>query len=164
MSSARRYSVLTAILLVAAAINGCSTAPAQSTTYSFDPTFSFPDSKTYAWLEPKSISGANALVEANVRFLTDRDFQAKGLSLAADKPALHVWIGYNSGYYYGCYLDSQCSNAYDLNALTLNVARAEDNRVIWQGRVRGGIKTDAASGELNKAVEGMLASFPPKTK
>ncbi len=161
MPSSLRYSAVTAILLVVAVANGCSTVPATKITYSYDPTFSFSDSKTYAWVKPKPISASNALVEANVRFLTDRDFQARGLSLKADKPALLVWIGYESGYYdyyYGYY----GSSAYDLHVLTLNVARAEDNQLVWQGRARGNIKTDASSGELKKAVEEMLASFPPK--
>jgi hypothetical protein len=96
-----------------------------------------------------------------VRFLTDRDFQARGLSLTADKPALLVWIGYESGYY-GYYYGYYGSSPYDLHVLTLNVARAEDNQLVWQGRARGSIRTDASSGELKKAVEGMLANFPAK--
>jgi hypothetical protein len=155
MTSGLRYSALRAILLVVAAVSGCSTASDTSITYTYDPTFSFPDSKTYAWVKPKSISESNALVEANVRFLADRDFQARGLSLTADRPALLAWIGYEPGYYGSYY-------GYDLHVLTLNVARAEDNRLVWQGRARGNIKTDASSGELKKAVEGMLANFPPK--
>jgi hypothetical protein len=161
MTSSLRYSAVTAILLVVAVANGCSTAPATSITYSYDPTFSFSDSKTYAWVKPKSISGSNALVEVNVRFFADRDFQARGLSLTADKPALLAWIGYESGYY-GYYYSDYGSSAYDLHALTLNVARAEDNKLVWQGRALGNIKTDASSGELKKAVERMLANFPPK--
>ena len=161
MTSSQRCSALIAILLVVAVSSGCSTAPPTSITYSFDPVFSFADSKSYAWVKPKPTSGSSALVEANVRFLTDRDFQAKGLSLKADKPALHVWVGYESGFldfYYGYF----GSTAYDARVLTLNVARAEDNQLVWQGRARGSIKTDAASGELKKAVDEMLAKFPPK--
>jgi hypothetical protein len=162
MTSGVRYSAVTGILLVVAVANGCSNTPATSITYSYDPTFSFPDSKTYAWVKPKSTYGSNALVEANVRFLTDRDFERRGLRLTADKPALLAWIGYEPGYYYGYYYDYYSSSAYDLRLLTLNVARAEDNQLVWQGRALGNIKTDASSGELKKAVEGMLANFPPK--
>jgi hypothetical protein len=95
-------------------------------------------------------------VDANVRFLADRDFQAKGLALTPDKPALVAWIGYESDYggYYG--------SSYDLRVLTLNLARAADNELVWQGRAFGSIRTDASSGDLKKTVEGMLASFPPK--
>src|ERR1043166_4402720 len=81
----------------------------------------------------------------------------KGLSLAGDKPALVAWVSYDSDTY-GVYSGS----AYDLRALTLNVARAEDRAPVWQGRARGGMRSDAASGDLKKAVDAMLAHFPPK--
>jgi hypothetical protein len=48
--------------------------------------------------------------------------------------------------------------------LTLNIARAADKQLVWQGRARGSIKTDASSGELKNAVDEMLANFPPKSK
>jgi len=148
-------SAVAATLLVAAIV-GCSTTPPTSVTYSYDPRFAFSDSKTYAWVKSRSNYGYNALMETNVRFLADRDFQAKGLVLTPDKPALVAWIGYESDYggYYG--------NSYDLRVLTINVARAADNELVWQGRALGSIRTDASSGDLKKTVDGMLASFPPK--
>ena len=156
MTSGLRYSAVTAILLVVAAASGCNTTPNTSVTYSFDPSFSFSGPKTYAWVKSRTPYGPNALVEANVRFLSDRDFQAKGLTLTAGQPELVAWVGYDTDYY-GYY-----GNGYDLRVLTINVARADDNQLVWQGRARGSIKTDASSGELQKAVAGMLASFPPK--
>ena len=148
---------MTAVLVLAAAVAGCSTTPATSVTFSYDPRFSFADSKTYSWAKRGSY-GTDALVEANVRFLTDRDFQAKGLSLTGDNPALVAWVGYEPYYYYGAYFSSPS----DLRVLTLNVARAADRELVWQGRAKGSIRTDASSDELRQAVEGMLAKFPPK--
>ena len=154
MTSSLRYSAMTAMLLLVAAASGCTTTADTSITYSYDPSFSFSGPKTYAWVKSRPY-GHNALVEANVRFLADRDFQAKGLSLTADKPALLAWVGYEpDSYYYG--------GGSDLRVLTLNLARADDKELVWQGRARGAIRTDASSGELKKAVEGMLASFPPR--
>ena len=155
-----RYSAITASLALLAALGGCSSMygdTSTSVTYSYDPAFSFANAKTYAWLKSTPVYGPNALVEANVRYMTDRDFQAKGLSLAPDKPALVAWVSYDSAYY-GVY----SSTPYDLGTLTLNVARAEDRALVWQGRARGGMRSDAASGDLKKAVDGMLAHFPPK--
>ena len=149
-------SAVATMLLLVAAIVGCSTTPPTSVTYSFDPRFAFSDSKTYAWVKSRSNYGYNPLVDANVRFLADRDFQAKGLALTPDKPALVAWIGYESDY--GGYY----SSSYDLRVLTLNLARAADNELVWQGRALGSIRTDASSGDLKKAVDGMLAGFPPK--
>jgi|SRR5262249_44817131 len=154
-----RYRAMAAILALVAA-GGCSGIYGDSSTtvtYSYDPAFSFANSKTYAWLKSAPSYGQNALVESNVRFMTDRDFQAKGLSLAPDKPALVAWVGYDSDYY-GIY----SSTPYDLRTLTLNVARAEDRVLVWQGRARGPIRADADSGDLKKVVDQMLARFPPK--
>ena len=155
-----RCSAITAGLALVAALGGCSSIygdTSMNVTYSYDPAFSFANSKTYAWLKSTPMYGQNALVEPNVRYLTDRDFQAKGLSLAGDKPALVAWVSYDSDTY-GAY----SSSAYDLRALTLNVARADDRALVWQGRARGGMRSDAASGDLKKAVDAMLAHFPPK--
>lgn len=152
-----RRSLLTAILVLVAAAGGCNTTPATSVTYSYDPRFSFADSKTYSWIK-RGGYGADALVEANVRFLADRDLQAKGLSLTAANPALLAWVGFEPYYYYGGYFSSPS----DLRALTLNLARAADKELVWQGRALGSIRTDASSDDLRKAVEGMLAKFPPK--
>lgn len=80
MTSSLHYSATTAILLLVAAASGCTTATDTSVTYSYDPSFSFSGPKTYAWVKSRPY-GHSALVEANVRFLADRDFQAKGLSL-----------------------------------------------------------------------------------
>lgn len=160
MSFGLRYSAMTTSLALAAILCGCSSIygdTSTTVTYSYDPAFSFADAKTYAWLKSTPMYGQNALVEPNVRYLTDRDFQAKGLNLTGDKPALVAWVSYDSDTY-GAY----SSSAYDLRALTLNVARADDRALVWQGRARGGIKADAASGDLKKAVDAMLAHFPPK--
>jgi hypothetical protein len=156
------YRAVAAIVLGVAVVGGCSTpgtSKSTSVTYSFDPGFSFPDAKTYAWQTSKVSYGSNALVDANVRFLADRNFQAKGLSPAADKPALRAWVGSEADYYGGYY---GSGSGYELRVLTLNLARADDNVLVWQGRALGSIRTDAASGDLKKVVDEMLANFPPK--
>src|ERR1051325_7818245 len=137
-----RCSAITAGLALVAALGGCSSIygdTSMNVTYSYDPAFSFANSKTYAWLKSTPMYGQNALVEPNVRYLTDRDFQAKGLSLAGDKPALVAWVSYDSDTY-GVYSGS----AYDLRALTLNVARAEDRATLRPGRARAGRGRGAA--------------------
>ena len=159
MTFSLHYRAMIALLVLVAA-GGCSSMygdTSTTVTYSYDPAFSFANSKTYAWLKSTPMYGQNALVEPNVRYLTDRDFQAKGLTLAADKPALVAWVSYDSDYY-GVY----SSSAYDLRALTLNLARAEDRAIVWQARARGPIRADADSGDLKKVVGQMLARFPPK--
>jgi hypothetical protein len=52
--------------------------------------------------------------------------------------------------------------SYQLRMLTLNISRADTNELVWRGTATGDIKTDAASGDLKKAVAMIMANFPPK--
>jgi len=153
----RSSTALAAIILVFVTVGGCAGRGGANATYSYDPRFSFPESRTYQWAEAKPTYRQDSLLEANVRFLVDRELQAKGLTSQTEKAALIVWIGYESnpniyGYAYG----------YELRALTLNVARPGGKELVWRGLATGAIKTDAASGELQNVVAGILANFPPK--
>jgi hypothetical protein len=157
MQSIFRFSAwVAAAFLVIVVVGGCSTASKDTTiTYSYEPRFSFPEAKTYRWVKAKPAYRQDSLLEANVRFLADLELEAKGLSSRTDKAGLLVWIGYDfdpDGYGHG----------YELRALTLNISRADDNELVWRGLATGSIKTDAVSGELKRAVEGMLVNFPPK--
>lgn len=156
MRATASFAATISMLALLAVASGCGIATksgSSGVTYSFDPAFSFADSKTYSWSQPMARYGQNALVEANVRFLADRDFQAKGLKLV-EPPALLAWVGYESDYY--------SSGDPEVRILTLNVARADTKVLVWQGRARGNIRTDAASDDLKKVVGEMLAHFPPK--
>jgi hypothetical protein len=37
----------------------------------------------------------------------------------------------------------------------------ENKELVWQGTAFGTINTDAASGDLKQAVQGILSNFPP---
>jgi len=145
----RSSAASAAVIVLLLAVGGCAGIGAPTNTYSFDPAFSFPQSKTYQWVEARPTAWRDSLVEANVRFLADRELQAKGLT-STDKAALVVWVGYETN-----------PNGYELRSLALSVARP-DGKEVWRGLATGTIRTDAASGELQKVVTGLLASFPPK--
>ncbi len=153
----RSSAALTAIILVFLTVGGCAGTGGTSTTYSYDPQFSFPQSKTYQWGEAQPTNRRDSLLEANVRFLADRELQAKGMTSPAQNAALIVWLSYetSSNIYANRY-------GHELQALTLNVARADGKNLVWRGLATGAIRTDAASGDLQKAVAGILANFPPK--
>jgi hypothetical protein len=51
---------------------------------------------------------------------------------------------------------------YQLRMLTLGIQKADSKQLIWQGSATGTINADAASGDLKKVVDGILANFPPK--
>ena len=144
-----RYGRIAAVILAVVVIGGCGTA----IKYSYEPRASFPELKTYQWAKANQMYRQDPLLEANVRFLADRGLESKGLTLKTDKADLLIWMGYELDY---------SSYSYELRMLTLNISRADNNEPVWRGTATGGMRTDAASGELKKTVEGILANFPPK--
>ena len=123
-----------------------------SVKYSYDPQFGFQGAKTYRWAESGSPYGWDPLLEANVRFLSDRLLEAKGLT-RTDQPALRVSIRYESSGY-----------SYELRALSLNVFRADTNQLVWRGVATGTIRSDAAYSDLSAAVQASWAIFPRQSR
>jgi Domain of unknown function (DUF4136) len=153
----RSGAALAAVILVVVTVGGCAYTGATTSTYSYDPRFNFPQSSTYQWGEAQPANRRDSLLEANVRFLADRELQAKGLTPRAEGAALLVWMSYESS-------TNIYSNRYghEVQALTLNVARADSKELVWRGLATGAIRTDAASEDLKLAVAAILANFPPK--
>jgi Domain of unknown function (DUF4136) len=154
MRTCFRFRGVVAVVLAGVVLGGCSTP---SSTYSYEPRVNFKEFKTYQWAEPRQTFGQDSLTEANVRFVADRALAAKGLALTADKPDLLIWSGGEfdgGGYSY--------SSPYELRRLTLNISRVDSKQLVWRGTAAGPIRTDAASGDLKNAVEGILGNFPPK--
>jgi len=143
-----RFMALVAVVLAVVFIGGCVTP--SSVRYWYEPQFSFAELKTYRWAETRSQT--DPLLESNVRFLADGVLQTKGFAAKTDQADFIVSMRYGGSY------------AYELSALTLyvHVPRADKNELVWRGTATGSIKTDAASGDLKNAVEGILANFPPK--
>ena len=144
-----RFGAVAAVILAVVIVGGCGTA----IKYSYEPRASFPELKTYQWAKSNFIYRQDSLLEANVQFLTDRVLEEKGLTKKPDKADLVAWMSYEYDY-----------NSYNfqIRMLTLNISRADNNELVWRGTAIGDIRTDAASGDLKKAVEEMLANFPPK--
>jgi Domain of unknown function (DUF4136) len=149
MKTGLRVGWIAAVLLAFLIMGGCGTA----IKYTYEPRASFPELKTYQWAKTNYLYRQDLLLETNVRFLTDRDLEKKGLTLKTDKAALLIWMDYELDYN---------SYSYELRMLTLNISRADNNELVWRGTAMGDIRTDAASGELKKAVDGILVNFPPK--
>jgi hypothetical protein len=154
MKTGLRFRALVAAVLAVVFVGGCATPPlgGSSVTYSYEPQFSFAELKTYRWAEakPQYWSWRDPLLESNVRFLADRVLQTKGFASKTDQADFIVSMRYEG------------DNVYELRALTLYVSRADNNELVWRGAARGAMKTDASSGDLKNAVEGILVNFPPK--
>ncbi len=159
----RFSSVVTAILAIMI-IGGCCTPIIKDTASTYSYGVSFPELKTYRWSKTTVANRQDSLLEGNVRFLTDRALEAKGLTSKSDKPDLLIGISYSLdhpsygyGHGYGC----GYGYGYELRWLTLNVSRAHDNELIWRGMATWSIRTDATSDDLREAVEAILVNFPP---
>jgi hypothetical protein len=140
---------LVAAVLPVVFFGGCATS--SSVAYSYEPLFSFAELKTYRWTEPRQYWG-DSLLESNVRFEANRVLQTKGFAPSTDKPDFIVSMRYEGSYFN------------ELRALTLYVSRGDNSGVIWRGVATGVIRTDASSGDVKNAVEGILVNFPPKPK
>jgi hypothetical protein len=151
MKTGLRFSALVAAALAVVFVGGCA-APLVGTSvrYSYEPRYSFAALKTYRWAEAKPQYGKDPLLESNVRFLADGVLQAKGFASRTDQADFIVSTRYEGSY------------TYELSSLTLYVSRADNNELVWRGVATGAIKTDASSGDLKNAVEGVLANFPPR--
>jgi hypothetical protein len=137
------------VLLAVLVMGGCGTA----IKYSYDDRTKFPEFKSYQWIKAYGIYRQDPLLEANVQSLADKNLAAMGMTQKPDKADLLISMGYE--FDYGSY-------SYQLQMLTLNISRADTNELVWRGTATGTIKTDAASGDLKKAVERIMANFPPK--
>ena len=145
-----RYGWIAAVLLAFLILGGCSKAAIK---YSSLARTGFQELKSYQWAKADGLYRQDPLLEANVQFLVDRDLEQKGLVKKTEKADLLIWIGYEYD-----------PNSYStlLRTLNLNILRADNNELVWRGTAAGAIRTDVASSEVKKAVEGILANFPKK--
>ncbi len=146
-----RLGFIAVMLAAAFILAGC----AASINYTYDPATSFAGLKSYNWAAAGSVSQTNDLVVKNVQYLADQVLEKKGFIKAAENPDLVIWISYENEIGINQY-------GYQLRMLTLGIQKAGSKQLIWQGSATGTINDDAASGDLKKAVEGILANFPPK--
>ncbi len=145
-TKARLGSIIAVLLAAAFILSGC----AASINYTYDPAASFAGLKSYNWT-----SQPNDLVAKNVQYQADQALEKKGFTKTAENPDMLIWMNYENEigiYQYG----------YQLRMLTIGVQKAGSKQLLWQGSATGTINADAASGDLKKAVDGILANFPPK--
>jgi hypothetical protein len=146
-----RYGWIAAVLLAFLILGGCGSSKAIK--YSSIVRTGFQELKSYQWAKADGLYRQDPSLEANVQFLVDRDLEQKGLVKKTEKADLLIWIGYE-------YDPDSYSTL--LRTLNLSIARADNSELVWRGTAAGAIRTDVASSEVKKAVEGILANFPKK--
>jgi hypothetical protein len=148
----RSFVLAVTLFLSVLSLGGCT-----SIEHSYNTSTGFFGLKSYAWL-PSSVTygssaGPDSLLEANVKVLADQFLGQKGFTKVAEKPDLLISMNYEP------------ESSYGLQMLTLNIYKSEQKELIWRGTASeriGSISTDAASGDLRRAVQGILSKFPPK--
>jgi hypothetical protein len=134
-------------------VGGCGT----TINHSHDPSTNFGPLKSYAWAPGSAAYSQNSLVEANVQFVADPLLEKKGFKRTTANPDVVIMVKLEN-YPFGS------AEGYELRMLGLSVYRPDGQTLIWRGTASGAISTDTASGDLNQAVQGILAAFPPNPK
>lgn len=168
----RRSALVITALLSVLLMGGCAT----SIKYLYDTKTSFPEQKSYTWAPSSAMYRQDPLLETNVQALADQLLAQKGLTRISGKSDLMISVSYE-------FESSLYQYSYQLRALTLNVYKTrrdmpsssdmlktsmhrettiENKELVWRGTAFGCINTDAASGDLKQAVQGILSHFPPQ--
>ncbi len=140
------FSVLLAAGFILA---GCAT----TVNHSFDPAASYTGLKSYSWATGGT-GPTQDLVVKNVQYLADQALEKKGFRKTAENPDMMVSVSYENEIGISEY-------GYRLRMLTLGIQKADGKQLLWRGTATGTISTDAASDDLKRAVQGILAKFPP---
>ncbi len=149
MKSIRRFGVAAALFAAGIMLAGCAT----TFNHSFDPATSYTGLKSYGWATG-SAGPTQDLVVKNVQYHADQVLEKKGFRKTAESPDMLVTISYENEIGVNQY-------GYQLRMLTLAIQKADGRQALWRGTATGSISTDAASGDLKSAVEGILKNFPP---
>lgn len=142
------------VLIVLLMTGGCAKKADINHFYGLNQDFS--GLKRYVWDTPSSIvalSRQDRLVDENVRVLANHQLSQKGFHESSEKPDFNILLKYE--------YEDYTPLSYRLSMLTLNIYRAESKELLWRGTASGSIHVDMASGELRKAVQDILAQFPP---
>ena len=146
---------MAAVLVSVLTLGGCATYnKGPGIKYSYDAKASFSERKTYTWSPSSNMYRNDPLLEANVRAVADQLLAQKGYTRTSETPGLTISISYE-------FEMAINDDIYRVRTLNLNIHKIEGKELVWRGTAFGTIKTDAASGELNQTVQGILANFPP---
>ena len=177
------------IALAALALSACSTMKAG---WDYDPSASFTQYKTYAWVAQKSDSTnyhLDGLMDQRVREAVNTQLVAKGMTLVDAKDA-DVLVNYftkvdkkinvdtfNSNFGYSPYygpgwgwggnMQTQTTvREYEVGTLTIDFIDNKSSKLVWRGSVVDTIRDKNTPEErvkiINEAVASVMANYPPK--
>lgn len=167
-------------------LGGCATGPDVRANY--DRATDFTQFKTFAFASPLGTDreGYQSIVSQNLKAATQRELEARGMSLASGAPQLLVnfnarldekirvstapapvvGVGYGRGYYgyragmYGAwpmYVDQTTVTPYSEGTLNIDVVDIARKQLVWEGVVTGSV-TQKTLDNLQPAIDKAVAA------
>ncbi len=145
-----RFVMMVAVFLSGLIMGGC----ALQINYSCDPGMNFTGLRSYTWDFSSDLDQQHPLIISNVQFLADKVLQEKGFNKSSEKPDFMISIDY--------FLEiGSYSKGNQLRMLALKIYRVGNKELSWRGEASGTINANTESSDLKKAVQRILAKFPP---
>ena len=147
---------------------------AQSTDNSYMPGVDFSKYHTYKWVSVRNRQHPDSIQDLRIRELVDSQLAAKGLVKIEDMADLDVdyQVALNKAVTWEKYQDFELGTVpkqqmtIDTGTFVLDMYDAASKRLVWTGRARRFIDPKGGSEQkrqrVKKAIEAMLAHFPPK--
>lgn len=172
-----RWSI---VIFLVTAFGSCAT---MQVSQDYDSSANFSTYKTFAWLESQEKSRdtriANPLIDAEIRAAVDKRLNSKGYKkISGDSVDFYVVYdlslektfdlnpvrGYVS--FGGIGVTSRGQSEYEEGTLVITVNDAKTKKPVWRGwatsRVNEQPPPEQTTETINKAVEKILAKFPPQ--
>lgn len=176
---------LLSMILPAICLGGV--ALGQGVTYNYDQGTDFSKFKSYKWVEVSGASYPDAMLDKQIKSAIDSQLALKGLTMRSGDPA-DLYVAYQIG------VDKEKSiNAYDMGGgpwgggarwgggmatattstvnigqLVIDMYDPTQKQIVWRGmgskEIDPTAKPDKRTKNLNKGVEKMLKTYPPKEK
>ncbi len=165
-------------------VSGCSSV---NTSYDYDTQADFSKFQTFAWMPRETTTGGNAqqaqadnsLFDQRLKNAVNNNLDAKGYTIDTTEPDFviiyHTGVqdkvnvtnwGYTYGPYWGPWGESVDVTQYTEGTLILDFINYETKNILWRGTAQkalsGNVKPEDAERNLQKAVDQLLAKFPPQ--
>ncbi len=179
-----KRTVVILLGIVALMMSGCSSV---STTYDYDSETDFSKLQTFAWMPREANTGGsaqqaradNSLFDKRLKNAINKNLEAKGYSIDTTEPDFvimyHTGVqdkvnvtnwGYTYGPYWGPWGESVDVSQYTEGTLIVDFVDYVTKSIVWRGTAQKALTTDPkpeqADENIQKAVDQLLAKFPPQ--
>lgn len=156
----------------------CIVAVGQDVHHNFMPGVDFSKYHTYKWVSIEGAAHPNQIVDAEIKQSVDSQLASKGLTKTdGDKADLYIgyqvavdqekqWNAWGTGRGFGGGMGQATQSTIKVGSLVLDMYDPTSNQLVWTGTatktIEPGGNQEKNEKNLNKAMEKLLKSFPPK--